>query len=168
MPSHSHDIWDAAAGFPGGYVYSIAQTGDGYLWIGTSKGLVRYDGLTFVSIRDIDPNVVADFAVVGWSQMRVTNCGPQTTIITFFDTVPAASWDHWLTAANACIELVQSAELVTGGCSLQVKRRGSSSTGAGRGVFCWMQAQCLVRPRRWHRRRTSHSGLALEIRVWCM
>jgi ligand-binding sensor domain-containing protein len=65
MPSHSHDIWDAAAGFPGGYVYSIAQTGDGYLWIGTSKGLVRYDGLTFVSIRKSDSNAETKFPVVG-------------------------------------------------------------------------------------------------------
>jgi signal transduction histidine kinase/ligand-binding sensor domain-containing protein len=63
MPSHSHDIWDAAAGFPGGYVYSITQTADGYLWIGTSKGLLRYDGLTFVSIRASESS--AGFPVVG-------------------------------------------------------------------------------------------------------
>jgi PAS domain S-box-containing protein len=50
-PSHSHDIWDIARGFPGGYVYSITQTGDGYLWIGTSKGLIRYDGLSFVNVQ---------------------------------------------------------------------------------------------------------------------
>jgi ligand-binding sensor domain-containing protein len=43
MPSHSHDIWDAAAGFPGGYVYSMTQTGDGYLWIGTSDQLWATD-----------------------------------------------------------------------------------------------------------------------------
>jgi len=48
---HSHRVWDAASGFPGGYVYSITQTGDGYLWIGTSKGLVRYDGLRFAFIH---------------------------------------------------------------------------------------------------------------------
>jgi ligand-binding sensor domain-containing protein len=65
MPSHSHDIWDRAAGFPGGYVYSMTQTGDGYLWIGTSKGLVRYDGLTFVSIRKSDSSAEAKFPVVG-------------------------------------------------------------------------------------------------------
>jgi len=50
-PSHSHDIWDGATGFPGGYVYSITQTADGYLWIGTSKGLLRYDGLSFVNVQ---------------------------------------------------------------------------------------------------------------------
>ena len=64
-PSHSQDIWDRTAGFPGGYVYSIAQTADGYLWIGTSKGLVRYDGLTFVSIPESDSSPETKVAIVG-------------------------------------------------------------------------------------------------------
>jgi len=39
--------------FPGGAINAIAQTADGYLWIGTDKGLVRFDGFTFtlVSLR---------------------------------------------------------------------------------------------------------------------
>jgi ligand-binding sensor domain-containing protein len=28
-------------------VNAIAQTPDGYLWLGTEKGLVRFDGLEF-------------------------------------------------------------------------------------------------------------------------
>jgi ligand-binding sensor domain-containing protein/signal transduction histidine kinase len=51
VPRRSHDIWNRASGFPGGYVYSMTQTADGYLWIGTSNGLLRYDGLSFVFIR---------------------------------------------------------------------------------------------------------------------
>jgi signal transduction histidine kinase/ligand-binding sensor domain-containing protein len=64
-PRHSHDIWDVAAGFPGGYVYAMTQTSDGYLWIGTSKGLVRYDGLTFVSIREGDASSDVKFPITG-------------------------------------------------------------------------------------------------------
>jgi len=45
--SRSHSTWDHASGFSGGHVYSMAQTGDGYLWFGTGNGLVRYDGLKF-------------------------------------------------------------------------------------------------------------------------
>ncbi|HEX5689813.1 MAG TPA: two-component regulator propeller domain-containing protein, partial [Roseiflexaceae bacterium] len=41
------DQWGAEQGFPGGPVYAIAQTPDGYLWIGTEKGLVRFDGWRF-------------------------------------------------------------------------------------------------------------------------
>ena len=54
IPNRKHESSNAAAGFHRGNVYSMAQTGDGYLWIGTSKGLVRYDGLTFVPIRESD------------------------------------------------------------------------------------------------------------------
>lgn len=43
----------------------MAQTADGYLWIGTSKGLVRYDGLTFKLIREGDSNTEAKFSVLG-------------------------------------------------------------------------------------------------------
>ena len=39
--SRSHSIWDHASGFPGGHVYSMTQTADGYLWFGTGNGLVQ-------------------------------------------------------------------------------------------------------------------------------
>lgn len=47
MSQYIHDKWGAEQGFPGGLVYAITQTTDGYLWIGTEKGLVRFDGLNF-------------------------------------------------------------------------------------------------------------------------
>ena len=62
-PIHSHRLWDAGSGFPGGYVYSVAQTGDGYLWIGTSRGLVRYDGLRFAFVHQEGSE--ANFPMVG-------------------------------------------------------------------------------------------------------
>jgi ligand-binding sensor domain-containing protein len=43
--------WSAANGLPGGAVHAIAQSPDGYLWIGTDKGLVRFDGFTFVPVQ---------------------------------------------------------------------------------------------------------------------
>src|SRR5277367_5600732 len=39
--------WTAEAGFPGGAVNGIAQTADGYRWIGTDRGLIRFDGFNF-------------------------------------------------------------------------------------------------------------------------
>jgi len=35
--------------FRAGLVYAITQTPDGYLWIGTEKGLLRFDGFNFPS-----------------------------------------------------------------------------------------------------------------------
>jgi PAS domain S-box-containing protein len=42
--------WSAANGLPGGDVHAIAQSPDGYLWIGTDKGLVRFDGFAFLPV----------------------------------------------------------------------------------------------------------------------
>jgi PAS domain S-box-containing protein len=42
--------WSAANGLPGGAVHAIAQSPDGYLWISTDKGLVRFDGFTFLPV----------------------------------------------------------------------------------------------------------------------
>lgn len=47
IAQYSRQYWGIDKGFPGGSVTSFAQTSDGYLWIGTDKGLVRFDGLNF-------------------------------------------------------------------------------------------------------------------------
>ena len=47
MSQYIRDEWGAEQGFPGGAVYAIAGTDDGYLWIGAEHGLVRFDGLHF-------------------------------------------------------------------------------------------------------------------------
>jgi signal transduction histidine kinase len=39
--------WDAASGLPGDSVLAIHQARDRYLWLGTSAGLVRFDGARF-------------------------------------------------------------------------------------------------------------------------
>ena len=36
---------------------AIAQTPDGYLWLGTEKGLLRFDGQTFRSVQPSDPAI---------------------------------------------------------------------------------------------------------------
>jgi signal transduction histidine kinase/ligand-binding sensor domain-containing protein/DNA-binding response OmpR family regulator len=40
-------IWNKQSGLPSNSVFSIQQTRDGYLWIGTQEGLVRFDGINF-------------------------------------------------------------------------------------------------------------------------
>ena len=43
-------VWDTDAGLPHSTVTSIAQTPDGYLWVGTLHGgLARFDGTRFVN-----------------------------------------------------------------------------------------------------------------------
>lgn len=45
------DVWTADNGLPSSAVTAIAQTPDGYLWIGTHNGLVRFDGVKFVNFE---------------------------------------------------------------------------------------------------------------------
>jgi ligand-binding sensor domain-containing protein/signal transduction histidine kinase len=56
LPSqYVREQWTAETRFPGGAVNGIAQTADGYLWLGTDRGLLRFDGFDFkpVSFRAI-------------------------------------------------------------------------------------------------------------------
>lgn len=41
------EVWTTRQGLPHNQVNAIAQTRDGYLWLGTWEGLVRYNGLEF-------------------------------------------------------------------------------------------------------------------------
>ncbi|MBL8227801.1 MAG: hypothetical protein JNL98_04970 [Bryobacterales bacterium] len=48
LSQYSHTSWTSRSGFSQYPVNAIAQTADGYLWLGTDKGLVRFDGIRFV------------------------------------------------------------------------------------------------------------------------
>lgn len=44
-------VWTSESGLPQNTIDAIVQTRDGYLWMGTEEGLVRFDGVRFV-VRD--------------------------------------------------------------------------------------------------------------------
>ncbi len=46
--AYSRRVWQSADGLPEDLAQALARTPDGYLWIGTSGGLVRFDGVRFV------------------------------------------------------------------------------------------------------------------------
>jgi signal transduction histidine kinase/ligand-binding sensor domain-containing protein len=48
ISQYAHTAWRISDGFFNGTPQAIAQTADGYLWIGTEAGLVRFDGVRFV------------------------------------------------------------------------------------------------------------------------
>jgi PAS domain S-box-containing protein len=50
IDQYGHDTWTSQSGLPGEAVYQILQTPDGYLWLRTSAGLVRFDGVRFVVV----------------------------------------------------------------------------------------------------------------------
>src|ERR1035437_801082 len=48
------EVWQTDAGLPHNSVTALAQTRDGYLWLGTSNGLARFDGVRFTVFRGTD------------------------------------------------------------------------------------------------------------------
>ena len=58
------DVWETDDGLPQNSVTSIAQTSDGFLWLGTFAGLVRFDGVEF--------DVFDKFNTAGLSSSSVT------------------------------------------------------------------------------------------------
>ena len=47
---YAHTAWKVREGFSKGVISSIAQTPDGYLWLGTEFGLLRFDGVRSVAM----------------------------------------------------------------------------------------------------------------------
>ncbi|MCX6579352.1 MAG: ATP-binding protein [Candidatus Aminicenantes bacterium] len=47
ITQYIHDVWGIEQGLPQNSVSPVYQTRDGYLWLGTQEGLVRFDGSHF-------------------------------------------------------------------------------------------------------------------------
>jgi len=52
--------WDTSSGLPHNTVRAIAQTPDGYLWLGTENGLARFDGVRFETFGRENTPVLQD------------------------------------------------------------------------------------------------------------
>jgi len=48
VSQYAHTAWRVRDGFAKGPITSVAQTPDGYLWLGTELGLLRFDGVRAV------------------------------------------------------------------------------------------------------------------------
>ena len=48
LTQYSRTVWTQEHGLPQDTIRAIAQTTDGYLWLGTDEGLARFDGYEFV------------------------------------------------------------------------------------------------------------------------
>ena len=48
VSQYAHAAWTVRDGFVKGNIYAMTQTPDGYLWLGTEFGLLRFDGVRSV------------------------------------------------------------------------------------------------------------------------
>jgi ligand-binding sensor domain-containing protein len=52
LTQYVHRIWQVQQGLPQAWIYSIVQSHDGYLWLGTQSGLVKFDGVRFTIVDE--------------------------------------------------------------------------------------------------------------------
>jgi len=69
LTQYSHTLWTQQHGLPQDTIRAIAQTADGYLWLGTDEGLARFDGYEFVNFSkangDLPANSITALAATG-------------------------------------------------------------------------------------------------------
>lgn len=68
LTQYVHRIWQVQQGLPESSIYAILQSRDGYLWLGTQTGLVRFDGVRFTSLESIYPAAPSNVWIRGIAQ----------------------------------------------------------------------------------------------------
>ncbi|HEY1217803.1 MAG: two-component regulator propeller domain-containing protein [Bryobacteraceae bacterium] len=61
LTQYSRTVWTQADGLPQDTIKAIAQTADGYLWLGTDEGLARFDGYEFTTFDKRDGDLPSNF-----------------------------------------------------------------------------------------------------------
>src|SRR6266404_9816959 len=57
--------WTSADGLPQNSITAIAQTHDGYLWLGTEEGLARFDGVSFTVFDRTNTSEIKNNIILG-------------------------------------------------------------------------------------------------------
>jgi signal transduction histidine kinase/ligand-binding sensor domain-containing protein/CheY-like chemotaxis protein len=60
IAQYVHETWTPKDGLPEAHAGAIAQTKDGYLWVGTISGLVRFDGVHFTTYNRLNTPEMSD------------------------------------------------------------------------------------------------------------
>ena len=119
------DVWSGENGLPNSSVTAIAQTPDGYLWVGTYNGLARFDGVRFVSF---DPFTTPELAQARVRRLFVDAAGTlwvntfDGSLTSYRDGKFKLEWkgdgsaDAWVTAVslrtNRLMFLLHTGELI--------------------------------------------------------
>ena len=69
LSEYHHDIWTGKDGAPG-EVAAMAQTADGWLWIGSSNGLYRFDGVRFRRFEALSGEVAPKRPITALTALR--------------------------------------------------------------------------------------------------
>jgi signal transduction histidine kinase/ligand-binding sensor domain-containing protein len=65
LTQYVHRVWQNQQGIPFGSIQGLWQTRDGYLWLGTQSGLIRFDGVEFRTGESLYPKLPRNIWVRG-------------------------------------------------------------------------------------------------------
>ncbi|AXC10547.1 putative two-component system sensor kinase [Acidisarcina polymorpha] len=85
IAQYSRESWGSDRGFNPGAVTGISQSADGYLWVGTEKGLYRFDGLSFRAPSAASSSAGAVTALTADSQGNLWILLGNTKILRYHD-----------------------------------------------------------------------------------
>jgi len=71
MTEYLHSVWTAAEGLPQNSATALCQTRNGYLWIGTGEGLVRFGELTMTVFRNTNTPGKSHYVNLFWKPAKV-------------------------------------------------------------------------------------------------
>ncbi|MEX2177761.1 MAG: two-component regulator propeller domain-containing protein [Gemmatimonadaceae bacterium] len=131
------DVWTTEHGLPQNSINALAKTPDGYLWLGTSAGLVRFDGARFELMKR------SDSANANLDRVRHLKLGRDGTL--WIGTEVALLWyrDGEFTRVDLDGSPVQAVSTLT------VAPDGTVWTSTGGGVFAIRHGRAArVDPRR--------------------
>jgi signal transduction histidine kinase/ligand-binding sensor domain-containing protein len=60
ITQYLHRIWQAQPGLSQTSIYAVTQTRDGYIWLGTQSGVVRFDGIRFSPVEQLQQASLGD------------------------------------------------------------------------------------------------------------
>ncbi|HSL55897.1 MAG TPA: carbapenam-3-carboxylate synthase domain-containing protein [Pyrinomonadaceae bacterium] len=71
LSQFGHEVWLTENGLPQNTVHAIAQTSDGYIWIGTEEGLARFDGVKFTIFdKQNTPEIKSNYIRSLWADRQ--------------------------------------------------------------------------------------------------
>jgi ligand-binding sensor domain-containing protein/signal transduction histidine kinase len=94
--------WQTEDGLPDGTVTALAQTADGYLWLGTPKGLARFDGTQFTLFDPARTPGLTDRRISG----LLVDGGGQLWVSCVSGTLLRLSHGHYETAYDVSAQAV--------------------------------------------------------------
>ena len=69
----SHQAWSTEEGLPASSVHQILQSRDGYIWLATEGGAVRFDGATFTTFRHENEPALASNDIIAIAEDEAGN-----------------------------------------------------------------------------------------------